>query len=63
MQMPKPDGVTTVENGSDANGFKCHQLTQNVIVSQQHTAAAMRRVSRRDQVVSSGASRSSEAST
>ena len=34
MQMPKPDGVTTVENGSDANGVKCHQLTQNVIVSQ-----------------------------
>ncbi len=37
--MPKPDGVTTVENGSDANGFKCHQLTQNVIVSQQGIAS------------------------
>jgi len=28
MRMAKPDGVTTVENGSDANGFKCHQLTR-----------------------------------
>ena len=35
VQMSKPYGATTVENGTDSGGFKRNQLAQNVIVSQQ----------------------------
>jgi hypothetical protein len=42
VKMSEPHGLTAVENGSDANGFKRHELTHNVIVSQQHAADAKR---------------------